>query len=1267
MEFRGTGRFAVQKVIGTGGFGVVYQAFDRERHMPVALKTLRRLDPASLYRFKQEFRALSDVSHPNLVTLYELVAAGDDVFFTMELLEGRTILRYIREEVRRLPDPPSDVSHLGTVEFDPRAANDTTKLAPDSPDGAGDVAAAPITPGPRVVDVARLRHAFAQLAEGVVALHEGGLLHRDLKPSNVLVTDQGRVVILDFGLAQESRPEETRSNSMMGTPAYMSPEHAAGLGTSEASDWYSVGVMLYEALTGQPPFTGSYLEVLVAKQRSDPPRPSQRARGVPADLDALCHDLLAPDPTKRPIGRDVLARLGGRSRDAAPAAAPPASGRRGPVLVGRARHLGALDDAFQATRGGQSAIVFVRGRSGMGKTALARRFLRDLRQRDARAVTLVGRCYERESVPYKALDTIVDAIAQYLKQLPSAEADAVLPRDVLALARLFPVLREIDVVAGGHHRAADIPDPQELRRRAFAALRELLTRLSDRNPLVLFIDDMQWGDLDSCALLADLLAPPDPPALLLIVAFRSDDERNPILQTFLSAMRRTHPGGLLRDVEVGELEPADARELATALVGGKGAASADRIDAIARESGGSPFFVDALARYASIAPAAGAGEMTIEHLIRARVAQLPDEARRLLDVVAVAAAPLGVRVAGAAAGLATDDPALVELLRGRRLIRRRGATGLEEIEAYHDRIRETVVAALSPDALAAYHRRLATSLEASDAADPERLAHHFRHAGQLDKAGQYYAAAATSAAEALAFDRAARLYQLAIESAPGRVDVQRLRVGRATALANAGRGADAASAYLEAASAAAKEDAYDLTRRAAEQFLVSGHVDEGLAVLRTVLESVGLELASTPRRAILSGLAQRLLLSMRGWSFQERALADLTPRQIRQIDACWSVAVGLGMVDNARASDFQARHVRLALRAGEPYRVARAIAMEIAHRAIGGSRNRASTESLIQRAKDLANRVRHPHVTALVALNEAVAQFLWGDYPASLASLADAERILKNECTGVAWELDTTYIFWVFCHTWTGDWAAMSRRLPGLVAEMEERGDKYAAAYMRLRSLHLIHLAADNVAKAREQEWLGIEGWSKQTFQIQHFSDLAARQEIDLYDDKPSAAWDRIGSIWPAFHRSLLTRIQSVWIQFLDLRARSAVALAASDEGRANAAMLLSSAEQDASRLERERIRWATALARLTRATIAATRGDRERAAGLAGEADALLTAADMRLCAAAARRRRGQAIGGDEGRTILAAVDAWMAGNTIKNPARVTAMLAPGAWERAS
>src|SRR5262249_27434912 len=147
-------------------------------------------------------------------------------------------------------------------------------------------------------------------------LHEGGLLHRDLKPSNVIVTTEGRVVILDFGLALEARPDETQSVTLMGTPAYMAPEQSSGLGSSEASDRYGFGVMLFEAITGQPPFTGPFLEVLKAKLQPDPPRPSSRASRVPPDLDVLCHELLSPEAATRPTGRDVLARLGGSRRAA---------------------------------------------------------------------------------------------------------------------------------------------------------------------------------------------------------------------------------------------------------------------------------------------------------------------------------------------------------------------------------------------------------------------------------------------------------------------------------------------------------------------------------------------------------------------------------------------------------------------------------------------------------------------------------------------------------------------------------------------------------------------------------------------------------------------------------------------------------------------------------------------------------------------------------------------------------------------------------------
>ena len=249
FEFSGTERFQVLRCLGAGGMGVVYEAYDRERQARVALKTLRSMSADGLLRFKREFRDFLDLAHPNLISLGELFSEGRDWFFTMELVEGTSFLDWVRPsaEKGKLPTFSSIGPSAKTVaEFTPRVRDAGAALPP--------------------LNLERLKKSLAQLTEGLMALHAAEKVHRDIKPSNVLVAPDGRVVLLDFGLATEAtREEQLSSSDVVGTVEYMAPEQAAARPVGPPADWYAVGTMLYEALTGEVPFAGPALEVLMNK------------------------------------------------------------------------------------------------------------------------------------------------------------------------------------------------------------------------------------------------------------------------------------------------------------------------------------------------------------------------------------------------------------------------------------------------------------------------------------------------------------------------------------------------------------------------------------------------------------------------------------------------------------------------------------------------------------------------------------------------------------------------------------------------------------------------------------------------------------------------------------------------------------------------------------------------------------------------------------------------------------------------------------------
>jgi serine/threonine protein kinase len=1225
-EFAGTERFQVLGRLGEGGFGVVYRAFDRTRNIPVALKTLRRVAAKSIYRFKHEFRALTDVAHPNLVTLFELLQDGGEWFFTMELVDGVNFVNFVREGADL-----NDVDSLsGRSTPTSPALDDFFKRAQDAlgperldtvPPGRG---AAPQS----ALNERLLRLSLRQLAEGVTALHDAGMLHRDIKASNVLVTRDGRVVVLDFGLVKELAPEPGQTRDTMGTPSYMSPEQVEQLPLTPASDWYSVGVLMYEALTGRLPFAGDVLKVLRLKLETEPLAPRDLAPGIPEDLNALCCELMLRDPEKRPSGRDVLRRLESASgaRDASAAAPPP---RRAAPFVNRNLELAALREAFEAMKQGRTLILSVHGASGMGKSALIRHFLEDVPRTDPEAVVLSGRCYERESVPYKALDALVDSLSQYLKRLPEPRAEALLPRDALALARLFPVLLQVPAVASARPKVLEIPDDRELRRRGSAALRDLLVRLADRNPLVLFVDDVHWGDLDSAALVVDLLRPPDPPAVLLLSCFRSGEtETSPLLAKLLPLRDSVGPALDIREVVVRELPPAESRELATALLGIQAPFAATQSEAIFQEAGGSPFFIG----------------------------RLPDEARRLLEVVAVAGRPVDLAVAARAAAIeGRDQAALAPLRAGHWVWTHATPDGGEEIEAYHDRIRALVVGLLTPETLGQHHRRLAVSLSASARADPEQLAVHFQEAGDHEIAAKYAAAAAAQAAGALAFDRATRLYRLALELHSGEeAESQRLRVALGEALANAGRGADAARAYLAAASAAGPAEGLELQRRAAEQFLIAGHIDLGLAAIRTVLAQVGMSLAPTPRRALLRLLLRRAQLRLRGLRFRERDASRVSDQDLMRIDTCWSVVVGLSVVDRMQGAYFQARHLLFALAAGEPYRIARALALEAGQVATDGAPARRRVERLLETAAGLAERVNHPNALGLVTMTGGIAASLRGEWKLARDLTERAESIFRERCTGVTWELRQCHLFSLISLFELGELDLLSRRVDGFLVEARERGDLWTATSLRTRVAYVRFLADDDPEAARRDVQQAIERWPAGVH-LQHLWHLFAQGDIDLYSGRYADAWKRIEEHWPILQRGLLMRVRNTRILSLYLRARSALAMAGAGQPA-----LLAAAERDSRSLKHERTPWADPLAGLLLAGVAVGRREPERAVPLLGSAEEGFAAADMALHAACARRLRGELLAGEEGRALVTAADAWMVGQRIRNPARMAAMLAP-------
>jgi serine/threonine protein kinase/tetratricopeptide (TPR) repeat protein len=1249
--FHGTPRFVVEGHLGEGGMGAVHRARDVERGETVALKTMTHLDPGSLLRFKREFRALADISHPNVVQLYELFSEGEHWFFTMELVDGSDLLTWLRP----VPEPPTSrraprttVREAAPSSGDPFVEDCFGAILPEAvPPSAAAPGSSPSLPASQ--DAARLRDAFRQLASGVQAIHAAGKLHRDIKPSNVMVTSDGRVVLLDFGLVGEYARDVDPGASdgiLVGTPAYMAPEQAAQQAATPASDWYSVGVILFEALTGRLPFEGSTSDVLLSKLQPLAAPPSAFVEGVPADLAKLCLDLLQLDPRARPRGVDIIRRLEGEPTTAAPAS------RQAP-FVGRREQLSALHAAFEASRTNDvPVLVTLGGRSGMGKSALASQFLGALASLPD-VLVLSARCYERETVPFKAVDQVVDELSRWLSLLHAEEAYELLPHGVHALTRLFPVLRNVSAVSELPDPDGDVADPIEVRRRAFAAFKDLLDAISGHRSLVIHIGDVHWGDPDSVQLLESLLSPRAPRPLLLLCDHRTEAAASSEALAAFGRMRgRLAEVCDFRDVEVGELSFAEAQGLAKALLEhGDGSTP----DAVAREAQGSPLFVAELARWANERREVTRGAVALEQVVLARVAELTPEARALLEAISVARGPIETAVAERAAGLQGHRRSAAMALRAARFVSTGGLRDDDVLETAHDRIRETVAASLDDTQRQARHSSLARAIAGSTRVDAEAALEHFLAAGDEPSARRYALEAARAAEGSLAFLRAATLYRTAIALRAASLEALYARLG--DALANAGRSADAADAYMEAATHASWREANRLRRIAAEHYLKSGRDEKGLDVLRGVLEEAGIRYPESREGAIASMVLHearlRLSTALRRASRLRRP-QRCSPRLLARIDAAFCAATGLSLRDPLRASYFGLCALNLALMAGEPVRLGRALAVAAGNAAARGEAGRRRAEELVSASQRVAAQLDDPHAHALAHLGAGMVHFFLGEWRDARAKLDEADAILRDRCRAVAWELAHAEVWSCNALILSGELGEAALRIAPALDAAYSRDDLFAVIHLTYPAC-ISHIVADDVDAAwRVAQHPGPE----EGFTPAEFGVFISACSVERYKGDGKAAWARAERAAPLLDGSDLMRVAVIRAFAAYERGLCAIASATQGHDRARA---LRAANHFGRTLARERVPYARAMGYLVHAGAQAARGDEGRAAKALDAAVPLLDAADLGYLAACARYRRAQLVGGEAAGEEMERCCAFFAAQGVANVERCLAMSAPG------
>ncbi len=730
-------RYRLEAELGRGGNGVVFRARDTELERDVAIKFLRsELDDQHRRRLISEAQAAAALNHPNTLTVHDVGEFDGHPFVVMEYVAGGSLRQKSVQDFQ-------SIINLGQ-----------------------------------------------QICGALSHLHANGLIHRDIKPENILVAEDSTELakIGDLGLAvKQVTSELITSGTIAGTPAYLAPELALTRPFDHRVDLYSLGVVLYELVTGRRPFTGGDPLSIVSQHVHAPVVPPRSYRSdIPFDLERVILRLLAKNPNDRFSTAEEVAHA---LSECNIAQSPGVGGRANKTtllqtlergyMVGRSREFGELKQLWKLAEQGGGHMALIAGEPGSGKTRLARELAVYAELNGA--TLLYGGCYEFEATtPYLPF---VESLTRWARETDQHYLDEVVGKSGSILGALVNEIRERLEPRSITAKLS----PHEERMRLFDAISRLLQSLTNRRPILLFLDDLQWADQGSLALLSYLLRNMSQSRCLIVGTYRDIevDQSHPLA----ASVDDWNRGRLVSRFRLPRLTAGSTRKMICRLLGQE--SISDRLaNVIFEETDGNPFFVEELVKFLI-----DEGNIFREHdewqlcsetqltippsiktAIGRRVGQLSPSCSDMLRLASVLGKQFGYSELDAVSSM--DEETLLnsidEAIRAQVLV----STVAEEFAFTHDKIREVVYTEINPIRRIRLHQQIAETLEDAykngENVAIDDLAHHFFEANDCPRGTHYARQAAAAAEKVYAHDEALMLLRRALQCAETMGDQQQL-------------------------------------------------------------------------------------------------------------------------------------------------------------------------------------------------------------------------------------------------------------------------------------------------------------------------------------------------------------------------------------------------------------------------------------------------------------------------------------------------------------